>query len=144
MRTGSCKYGVTCKFHHPPPTVALPMSSSIYAGGTSMPAPQPYAGALPTWSLARPPYISSPRLQGPSSYGAMLLPAQGIVSMPGWSTYQVRISQCRDLSRASTLKYRTLYLVQTYLFHTHLQCCYCLCVFALIVYYEVLNIMSST
>ncbi|CAM6082199.1 unnamed protein product [Calypogeia fissa] len=93
MRTGSCKYSVTCKFHHPPPTAVgalVPISSSIYAtaGGASLPAPQPYPGGLPTWPIARSPYMSSARLQGPSSYGPMLLPAQGIVSMPGWSTYQ--------------------------------------------------------
>ncbi|KAG6554599.1 hypothetical protein Mapa_003617 [Marchantia paleacea] len=93
MRTGSCKYNVTCKFHHPQPATVgvVPMSgSSIYAtaAGPSSPAPQPYQG-LPTWPIARTPYMPSPRLQGPSSYGPMILPAQGLVGLPaGWSTYQ--------------------------------------------------------
>lgn len=94
MRTGSCKYNVTCKFHHPQPATVgvVPMSgSSIYAApGPSSPAPQPYQG-LPTWPIARTPYMPSPRIQGPSNYGAMILPAQGLVGLPaGWSTYQVR------------------------------------------------------
>ncbi|KAL3697797.1 hypothetical protein R1sor_011873 [Riccia sorocarpa] len=94
MRTGSCKYNVTCKFHHPQPTTVgalVPISgSSIYAtaAGPSSPAPQPYQG-LPTWPMAtRNPYIPSPRLQGPSSYAPMIPLGQGIVSVPGWNTYQ--------------------------------------------------------
>ncbi|KAL2644655.1 hypothetical protein R1flu_012242 [Riccia fluitans] len=93
MRTGSCKYNVTCKFHHPQPTVGglVPISgSSIYAAaaGPSSPAPQPYQG-LPSWPIAtRTPYIPSPRLQGPSSYAPMIPIGQGIVSVPGWNTYQ--------------------------------------------------------
>jgi hypothetical protein len=88
MRTGSCKYGVTCKFHHPQPTTYL---SPIYSttGAPTSPAPQLYPQGVPSWPIARAPYLH-PRLQGPSSYSPVVLPPhQGVVSVPGWNTYQV-------------------------------------------------------
>lgn len=92
MRTASCKYGVTCKFHHPQlATVGALVSMSPYAtaGAPSSPAPQPYPAGLPSWPISRAPYLP-PRLQGPSSYASVILPSpQGIMSMPGWNTYQV-------------------------------------------------------
>ncbi|CAK9215508.1 unnamed protein product [Sphagnum troendelagicum] len=87
MRTGSCKYGVTCKFHHPQPTTFL---SPVYSttGAPTSPAPQLYPQGVPSWPIARAPYLH-PRLQGPSSYSPVVLPPhQGVVSVPGWNTYQ--------------------------------------------------------
>jgi hypothetical protein len=94
MRTGSCKYGVTCKFHHPQPAavgalVSLPGQFGSGAGGPSSAAAQAqaYPAGVPQWPVARSPYLP-PRLQGPSSYGPVMPLPQGIMSMPGWNTYQ--------------------------------------------------------
>lgn len=92
MRTGSCKYAVTCKFHHPQPAALgalVPMSPYGNNGAPSSPAPQPYPPGLPSWAMTRSPYLT-PRLQGPSSFAPVILPSpQGIMSMPGWNTYPV-------------------------------------------------------
>jgi hypothetical protein len=87
MRTGSCKYGVTCKFHHPPvATFVSPHYTTT--GAPTSPAPQPYPPGLPSWPMARAPYLQ-PRLQAPSTYSPVLLPShQGLVSVPAWNTYQ--------------------------------------------------------
>ncbi|XP_057822205.1 zinc finger CCCH domain-containing protein 66 isoform X4 [Cryptomeria japonica] len=90
LRTGQCKYGATCKFHHPQPVSALvPVrGTSLFTPvhSPSTPGPQPYPGGLPTWPIARAPFIQSPRWQGPSSYASVILP-QGLVSVPSWSSY---------------------------------------------------------
>jgi hypothetical protein len=94
MRTGSCKYGVTCKFHHPQPaTVGALVSVPQYGSGGGGPSSagaqaQAYPAGVPQWPMARSPYLP-PRLQGPSSYGPVMPLPQGIMSMPGWNTYQV-------------------------------------------------------
>jgi hypothetical protein len=90
MRTGSCKYNVTCKFHHPQPTAYV---SPVYttSGVSTSPAAQPYPQGLPSWPMARAPYLQ-PRLQAPSSYSPVIIPShQGLMSMPGWNPYQVSI-----------------------------------------------------
>jgi hypothetical protein len=92
MRTGSCKYGVTCKFHHPQPAAMgalVSMSgSSLYAtpATQSSSTPQPYPAGLPSWPIA----ARAPYLQVPSTFAPVLVPPlQGVVSMTGWNTYQV-------------------------------------------------------
>lgn len=91
LRTGQCKFGSTCKFHHPQPNnmmVSL-RGSPVYptVQSPTTPSQQSYAGGITNWSRAS--FIPSPRWQGPSSYAPMLLP-QGMVSVPGWNTYSVR------------------------------------------------------
>ncbi|KAH7387803.1 hypothetical protein KP509_16G041800 [Ceratopteris richardii] len=84
MRTGSCKFGSTCKFNHPPPMMSLP-GSSMFPGpltGTGN-APQLYP-----WPMPRPVYLQSPRLTGPSIAPMVLPPSP--VSVPHWP-YQVPI-----------------------------------------------------
>lgn len=94
LRTGQCKFGSTCKFHHPQPNnmmVSLrgsPVYPTIHSPTT--PGQQSsFAGGITNWSRAS--YIPSPRWQGPSSYAPLLLP-QGVVSVPGWSAYSVSSS----------------------------------------------------
>eukprot|EP00249_Psilotum_nudum_P023418 c28863_g4_i1 orf=498-1652(+) len=95
MRTGTCKFGVTCKFNHPQPAAAGPLLStpgSLFLPGTvpsgSAPTLLPYSAGLPTWSIARGPYLSSPRMQGPSSFTSVFLPSpQSVVTVPGWSNF---------------------------------------------------------
>ena len=92
MRTGSCKFGVSCKFHHPQPApsgAGLPVNGPM--GSSNLPpSGVPYAGGLPTWPLSRAPYVSGPRLQGSQSYMPVLVsPSQSIIPAHGWSTYMV-------------------------------------------------------
>lgn len=92
LRTGQCKFGSTCKFHHPQPTnmmVSLrgsPVYPSVQSPTT--PAQQSYPGVT-SWSRAS--FIPSPRWQGPSSYTPLIVP-QGMVSIPGWNAYSVCLS----------------------------------------------------
>lgn len=90
VRTGQCKFGATCKFHHPQPAgLSVPSPASSYypsAQSPSIPSAQPYA-TMANWQVARPPSVlPAPYMQGP--YGPMLL-SPGVVSVPGWSPYPV-------------------------------------------------------
>ncbi len=94
MRTGSCKYGVTCKFHHPQPAAMgalVSMSgSSLYAtpATQSSSTPQPHPAGPPSWPIA----ARAPYLQVPSTFAPVIVPPlQGVVSMTGWNTYQVSL-----------------------------------------------------
>lgn len=94
LRTGQCKFGSTCKFHHPPPsnmTVSL-RGSTVYppAHSPTTPGQQSYLGGI-NWPLSRPSFLPSPRWEGPSSYASLILP-QGVVSVPGWNAYSVSFS----------------------------------------------------
>ena len=91
MRTGSCKFGVACKFHHPQtasPGAGLPVNGP--GGSAILPSSGvPYAGGLPAWSLPRAPYVSGPRLQTQSYMPVVVSPSQSIIPAHGWSTYMV-------------------------------------------------------
>lgn len=93
LRTGQCKFGNTCKFHHPQPSnMVLSMrGSTVYptVQSPTTPGQQSYAAGITNWSSSS--YVPSPRWQGPSSYAPLILP-QGVVSVPGWSTYSVSSS----------------------------------------------------
>lgn len=96
MRTGACKFGPACKFHHPQPTslgTTLPIAGPAAFGSTGSPvlpsSGLPYTGGLPAWSLPRVPYLSVPHLQAPQPYMPLVVsPSQGI---QGWNTYLVSI-----------------------------------------------------
>ncbi|KAL6965514.1 hypothetical protein U1Q18_027677 [Sarracenia purpurea var. burkii] len=95
MRTGSCKFGVACKFHHPPPAATesvLPAPGpATYGTSSSSIAPFSgihFAGGVSALSLPRAPYISGPGLQGPQTYLPFVMsPSQGIAPPHGWNTY---------------------------------------------------------
>lgn len=105
MRTGTCKYGTTCKFNHPHPSssvsgVPLSMSNSPNFPGTGVgsafPAAQLYhPGFNQLWPIppARLPLMPSPRSSGQPSFSPMVLPGapQNLMHLPspGWNTYQV-------------------------------------------------------
>jgi hypothetical protein len=94
LRTGQCKFGSTCKFHHPQPAnVMVPLRGSpVYptVNSPTTPGQQSYPGGLATnWSRAS--FITSPRWQAPSNYTPLILP-QGVVSVPGWNAYSVSSS----------------------------------------------------
>lgn len=92
LRTGLCKFGNTCKFHHPEPSNAMISirDSPVYPPVNSPATPgQPsYAGGLANWPLTRASFIPSPRWQGPSSYAQLILP-QGLVQVSSWNPYSV-------------------------------------------------------
>ncbi|KAF7145319.1 hypothetical protein RHSIM_Rhsim04G0048700 [Rhododendron simsii] len=93
MRTGSCKFGVACKFHHPQPASAgtfSPVSGPAVYGFPSSSVPTSsglhFGGGAPTMSLPRVPYLSGPFAQGPQAYIPLVLsPSEGIAAH-GWNT----------------------------------------------------------
>lgn len=89
LRTGQCKFGSTCKYHHPQPSSPVPSlrSSPVYPAvhSSTSPAQQTtYQGGLANWTLSRASFIPSPRWQGPSNYAQLILP-QGVVPVPSWN-----------------------------------------------------------
>eukprot|EP01018_Ginkgo_biloba_P010226 Gb_03032 [translate_table: standard] len=96
MRTGTCKYGVSCKYDHPQPApvgTLMPVSgSSMYATAGPPLAPASattYSPGLSSWHSPRNPYASGPRIQPPPPYVPVIYsPSQGMLSAPGWGSYQ--------------------------------------------------------
>lgn len=84
LRTGQCKFGNTCKFHHPQPSNMM----VAFSGSPVYPAVQSPTSPGQQWSLTRASFVPSPRWQPPSNYAQMILP-QGVVSVPGWNAYRV-------------------------------------------------------
>jgi len=73
MRTGSCKYAVHCKFHHPQPVTIV--SGYASSGSPTTPAS---------------PYVHGSRLQGSPTYVPVIFsPSQGVIPMLVWNNYQV-------------------------------------------------------
>lgn len=99
MKTGQCKFGATCKFHHPVlPAVEVPPPSP-----TSQVAPLPTPLSSPTLYprtqspsgplsqqygvvMASSPLMPGSYVQGP--YGQLLI-SPGMVSFPSWNPYPV-------------------------------------------------------
>lgn len=99
IKTGQCKFGMTCKFHHPPPcNVPVPTATpatvppaplsaaTIYS--TPSPAPQQYGMVTGNWPLVRPSMLPGSYIQGP--YGPMLI-SPGVLPFPGWPPYPVSV-----------------------------------------------------
>jgi len=92
LKTGQCKFGVTCKFHHPQPAgTSLPASAPQFyqqvQSPTVPPLPEQFGGASASVRVARPPVLPGSYVQG--AYGPVLL-SPGVVPFPGWSPYSVR------------------------------------------------------
>ncbi|RRT52743.1 hypothetical protein B296_00036874 [Ensete ventricosum] len=102
MKTGQCKFGSTCKFHHPQPGGASVPSASAPAFYPSVQHPSvpsshqypPYAG----WQVARPSVMPGSYLQG--SYAPMLL-SHGVVPVQGWNPYPMSSFVALHTSQAS-------------------------------------------
>lgn len=92
VRTGTCKFGVLCKFHHPQPgSVGNPFTRPPVYGPSGL-AFIPYAGGVPKSSEFTVPEITyaSNALQVHQAYMPVLLsPSRG------WSTYMVSNSFCQ-------------------------------------------------
>lgn len=95
VKTGQCKFGRSCKFHHPQPAgIQLPVQSPA-AQVPPVPAPIPPPALYPPMQspsgsssqqygvvVARPPLVQGSYVQGP--YGTMLI-SPGMVPFPSWS-----------------------------------------------------------
>ncbi|KAJ8649201.1 hypothetical protein MRB53_002224 [Persea americana] len=99
MRTGACKFGIACKFHHPPPAqlgAVLSIAHPAYdSKGSSASASSglPYAGGIPAWSLPSAPYMSNPHMEGHAAYMPVVLSPQGVIpTQRDWSFYTNSIS----------------------------------------------------
>jgi hypothetical protein len=92
IRTGQCKFGMTCKFHHPELSNAMvAVRGSVYSPGqgATSPGQHPYQGTVTNWPLSRSgSFIVSPRWPGHSSYAQVIVPP-GLVQVPGWNPYAV-------------------------------------------------------
>ena len=58
MKTGHCKYGITCKYHHPQMpglSVAAPARPSYAAVQSSVPTPEQYGGDTTNYGVPIPP-----------------------------------------------------------------------------------------
>ena len=89
LKTGQCKFGITCKFHHPQLVgISTPSARPFYqtVQSSSIPSPHQYRGPLTSYRIGRPPIL--PGSCAPGAYGPLLLPP-GVVPIPGWSTYSV-------------------------------------------------------
>lgn len=86
MKTGQCKFGTTCKFHHPE-FGGVPMNPGIYPPlqSPSIASPHPYA-SLANWQMGRPPVVPGSYI--PGSYTPMML-SSGMIPLQGWSPYPV-------------------------------------------------------
>ena len=91
LKTGQCKFGLTCKFHHPQPAgTSLPASAPQFypqVQSHTVPLPEQYGGASTSLRVARPPMLPGSYVQG--AYGPVLL-SPGVVPFTGWSPYSVR------------------------------------------------------
>lgn len=87
MRTGACKFGIGCKFHHPQPDAAVPVTGPAGYGITA------------SWSAPKSAYISASRSGGSQTYMPVIYPpSQGMVSTPEWNTYMVSKSNLYRLT----------------------------------------------
>lgn len=90
LKTGQCKFGITCKFHHPQPAgTSLPASAPQFyppVQSPSVPMAEQYGGVSTSLRVARPPLLASSYVQG--AYGPVLF-SPGVVPFSGWNPYSV-------------------------------------------------------
>ena len=90
LKTGQCKFGTTCKFHHPQPAgMSMPAPAPLFyptVQSPSVPVPEQGAGSSSGYRATRPPLV--PGSYVPGTYGPVLL-SPGVVPMPSWSSYSV-------------------------------------------------------
>ncbi|URE22418.1 zinc finger CCCH domain-containing protein [Musa troglodytarum] len=104
IRTGECKFGSTCKFHHPQPSNAVvalrgsPVYPAVHSPTT--PGQQTYPAEMTNWTLSRSSFIPSPRWQASSSYAQLILP-QGVVQVPGWTSYSGQLGSSPESQRTT-------------------------------------------
>ena len=92
MRTGQCKFGSTCKFHHPvPPGDQVPSQQQLSTGPAIYPPLQSQPSQQFGVVVPRPQLLPGSYVQNPyGTYSQMVLPP-GMVSYSGWNPYQVML-----------------------------------------------------
>lgn len=99
VKTGHCKFGATCKFHHPQPANMQIPAQSLAPQVAPVPAPVPGPALYQTVQsppvppsqpygvvVARSTLLPGSYVQGPY---APLLVSPGVVPYPSWSPYPV-------------------------------------------------------
>lgn len=90
LKTGQCKFGLTCKFHHPQTAgTSMPVSAPQFYPPVQSPShatPEQYGSASTNFRVPRPPLLPGSYMQG--TYGPVLL-SPGLVPIQGWSPYSV-------------------------------------------------------
>lgn len=85
LRTGTCRFGVSCRFHHPQPDNGG-HSTAAYGTSSFPSAGVHYAGGLTMMSA----YGALTRPQLPQSYVPLMVsPSQGLLAPQSWATYMV-------------------------------------------------------
>lgn len=98
VQTGSCKYGSTCRFHHPQPTTAesvlqSPNSSLYLPSGVTTPASVPYQDGVTTWPVARAPYIPpATGIPRPANFMPLLVSSPQPIPMTDSTPFKVSSS----------------------------------------------------
>ncbi|THF94145.1 hypothetical protein TEA_022971 [Camellia sinensis var. sinensis] len=121
VKTGQCKFGVTCKFHHPHPAgiqmpapnagplpMPAPVPAAIYPSiqSPSAPSSQQYGVVAGNWPVARPTLVQGSYLQG--AYSPVLL-STGMVPFSGWNPYQASVNPVASPSSQSTIGASPIY-----------------------------------
>lgn len=85
VKNGNCKFGATCKFHHPQP--AFPSAHEpAYPFYPSLMSPYQLS-TMASWQGARTLPLS-PGSYVPGPYGPVFIPSE-MIPVPGWSPYVV-------------------------------------------------------
>ncbi|KAF7804820.1 BTB/POZ domain-containing protein [Senna tora] len=112
LKTGQCKFGITCKFHHPQPAgTSMPASAPQFyqqVQSPTVPLPEQFGGASTSLrvGVARPPMMPGSYVQG--AYGPVLL-SPGVVPFPGWSPYSAPVSPVLSPSAQPAVGATSLY-----------------------------------
>ncbi|CAD6341523.1 unnamed protein product [Miscanthus lutarioriparius] len=104
MKTGQCKFGSTCKFHHPE-FGGIPVTPGIYPPLQSASVPSPHAYA-PNWQMGRSPAVPGSYI--PGSYTPMML-SSGMVPLQGWSPYPASVNPVASGGAQQTVQAGPLY-----------------------------------
>ncbi|KAJ8458471.1 hypothetical protein OPV22_031397 [Ensete ventricosum] len=93
--TCSIKY-----FRLPIATVVALRGSPVYPAvhSPTTPGQQTYPAEMTNWTLSRSSFIPSPRWQTSSSYAQLILP-QGVVQVPGWTSYSGQMGSSPESQR---------------------------------------------
>ncbi|XP_065024967.1 zinc finger CCCH domain-containing protein ZFN-like isoform X4 [Musa acuminata AAA Group] len=99
LKTGTCKFGAICKFHHPKEKAGIAGRVQLNILGYPLRL-QTYPAEMTNWTLSRSSFIPSPRWQASSSYAQLILP-QGVVQVPGWTSYSGQLGSSPESQRTT-------------------------------------------
>lgn len=92
MKTTQCKFGSTCKFHHPQPAgSSVPPTAPLFYPTVQPPSAQQYP-QVGSWQIGRPPSSALTGTYMQSTFGPVVF-SSGVVPVPGWSPYLPPLAQ---------------------------------------------------